>query len=227
MNRFRQGANPEEDFKKWLNYVSGAYFLANGNHVISRDYMSVKLWDIRHSTGMHHSKPVYSAQVTEYMEKNLTKLYEQDSLDDEFFLSLSPDSKHIVTGAYNKSAHVIDTNATTNQIVRCRFDAQTGSSAARLKVYNKEKRLSDPTALKNISSGTTTPVYNGTGANNREKPVAMDCRKQVTLGAWSPLLKATKSSPDTHTLVLAYRNCLYLYSGSTSNSNQKSRHPAD
>lgn len=176
------GVNPEEDFKKWLNYVSGAYFLANGTQIVSRDYMTIKLWDIRHATGAQNSRPVYSAQVTEYMEKNLTKLYEQDSLDDEFFLSLSPDSKHIVTGAYNKSAHVIDTNATTNQIVRCKFDASSGSNATRLKAYNKEKRLSEPTALQNGCSqkaNTGSVTFSGHGVNNqnREKAVAMDCRK--------------------------------------------------
>jgi hypothetical protein len=61
------------------------------------------------------------------MERNLSKLYEQDSLDDEFFLSLSPDCNHIVTGAYNKSAHVIDTAATSNSAVRCKYDAPNGS----------------------------------------------------------------------------------------------------
>lgn len=77
IHRFRNmGSNPEEDFKKWLNYVSGAYFLQNGYHIVSRDYLTVKLWDIRHATGVQSSKPVHSAQVTEYMEKNLAKLYE-------------------------------------------------------------------------------------------------------------------------------------------------------
>jgi hypothetical protein len=37
--------------------------------------MCVKLWDIRANANTA-SKPIYSAQVTDYMERNLSKLYE-------------------------------------------------------------------------------------------------------------------------------------------------------
>jgi len=53
------------------------------------------------------------------MEKNLAQLNREDALDDEFFMQLSPDGKYIATGAYNRSAHVIDTNATTNISIAC------------------------------------------------------------------------------------------------------------
>jgi len=59
-------------------------------------------------------KPIYSAQVTDYMEKNLANLMDSDSLDDQFFVDVSPDGKHMATGAYNKSGHVMDINATSN-----------------------------------------------------------------------------------------------------------------
>lgn len=120
------------NFSKWLNYVSDAQFLNDASQVVSRDYMCLKLWDLRGG-----AKPIYSAQVTDYMERNLSALYEQDSLDDEFFLSVSPDSKHFVTGGYNKSAHVIDSAATNNVVVPCNYHAKSGDSAGKLKVYNK------------------------------------------------------------------------------------------
>jgi len=53
------------------------------------------------------------------MERNLPQLSKEDALDDEFFISLSPDGKYIATGAPNRSAHVIDTNATTNISIAC------------------------------------------------------------------------------------------------------------
>lgn len=170
-------------YRRWLNYISGAYLLGDGHSLISRDYLTVKLWDMRAGGivpglldyGSKNIKPVYSAQVTEYMDRNVKKLYEYDSLDDEFFVSLSPDSRHMVTGAYNKSAHVIDTAATVNQAVRCKFDSVPGQAAARLKAYNKDKRIVNGTV-----EGTRAT---GSGA----KEVQMDCRKQVTLGCWAPL----------------------------------------
>jgi uncharacterized protein YuzE len=64
--------------------------------------------------------------VTEYAEKNLVNLMDSESLDDRFFLEVSPDGKHMATGAYNKSAHVIDINATTNSSIVCKFDQSRG-----------------------------------------------------------------------------------------------------
>jgi len=115
-----------------------------------------------------------------------------------------------VTGAYNKSAHVIDTAATSNSVVRCKYDATYNSQAGKLKVYNKEKKL--VVASKNGPSGSHND-------SKLHKEVPMDCRKQVTLGCWAPLSAPTKTNTNTHTMALAYRNCIYLYSGSaTSNS---------
>lgn len=118
--------------------MSSALFLNDANLVVSRDYLSVKLWDLRSPANF---KPLFSAQVTDYMEKNLSSLYEQDSLDDEFFLDVSPDGKHMVTGGYNKSAHVIDTNATSNTVVQCKFSEKRGSNAGKLKVYSKQTQI--------------------------------------------------------------------------------------
>ena len=53
-------------------------------------------------------KPIYSAQVTDYTERNLVRLYENENLNDSFFASVTSDGKHIATGAYNKSGHVMD-----------------------------------------------------------------------------------------------------------------------
>lgn len=76
------------------------------------------------------------------MERNLTNLHDTDSLEDEFFLDVSPDGKHLATGGYNKTGHVLDINATSNTHVPCVFN-QPGTSwkrdapAGKLKVYNK------------------------------------------------------------------------------------------
>ena len=58
--------------------------MPNSDHfVLSRDYLSAKLWDMRKGTsntssssGMivdsaNTTKPIYSAQVTDYLERNL------------------------------------------------------------------------------------------------------------------------------------------------------------
>ena len=62
-------------FNKWTNSVSDARFIEGNYQVVSRDFLNVKLWDLRAtSTAGGCSKPIYSAQVTDYMERNLTSL---------------------------------------------------------------------------------------------------------------------------------------------------------
>jgi len=70
--------------------------------VISREYMNVKQWDLR------TTKAVHSTEVSDAQTQNLQQLQKNDALDDEFFLSLSQDGKHMVTGGYDRSAHLID-----------------------------------------------------------------------------------------------------------------------
>ena len=74
-------------FSKWTNSVAQARFVPNSNFLVSRDYLSVKLWDMRAASSdiLHPGsscKPIYSSQVTDYVERNLGTLLENDSLED-------------------------------------------------------------------------------------------------------------------------------------------------
>lgn len=55
------------------------------------------------------------------MSSSLVNLFDNDCLEDQFFVDVSPDGKHIATGAYNKSGHVMDVNFTENRAINCRF----------------------------------------------------------------------------------------------------------
>lgn len=101
------------------------------------------------------------------MERSLGTLLENDSLDDQFFLDISPDGKHMATGGYNRSGHVLDINATTNTVVNTVFGAERDSQAGKLRVYGKAKRLVNA----NPSVGIETKV---------------DLKKRVNLGCWAP-----------------------------------------
>ena len=131
-------------FCHWVDSVSDAKFVPNSNCIVSRDYMTVKLWDLRYGGNSSKSKPIYSAQVTDYMERNLPALHEMENLEDMFFLDVSPDGKHIATGGYNRSGHVMDLNATTNTTLSCTFRADRDAVAGKLKVYGKNKKFTSP-----------------------------------------------------------------------------------
>ena len=138
MSNYKQALTSRPNiFDKQLASVKNAMFVPTQSStaphmIISRDYLNVKLWDLRMATGNstqeflinepRAGKPIYSAQVTDYVERNLVRLYENENLNDSFFANVTPDGKHIATGAYNKSGHIIDINANTNTSITCNFD---------------------------------------------------------------------------------------------------------
>jgi len=62
-------------------------------------------------------KPAKSVNVSDFVEKDLCKLYEDDSIYDKFFFDVSPDNKSFVSGNYNKQAHVIDISGIGNTTI--------------------------------------------------------------------------------------------------------------
>ena len=105
-------------FSDLINSLSyGKFFKNMPNIVATRDYLSVKLWDIR-NPGTHLS----NIAVCDYLEKNLCNLYEEDSIYDKFFLDVSPCNNYVMTGAYNKNGHIIDINAGSNVTVHANFN---------------------------------------------------------------------------------------------------------
>ncbi len=98
-------------FSDLINSFSSVKFMRNFDMVVaSRDYLTTKIWDLRKNPG----GMVQQYHVADYLEKNLCNLYEDDSIYDKFFLDISPDSKYMVTGAYNKSGHILDIAGTYN-----------------------------------------------------------------------------------------------------------------
>lgn len=75
------------------------------------------------------------------MEKNLVNLYEEDSIYDKFFLDVSPCSSYLLTGAYNKSAHVIDTSGANNNTLEAKFEMVRGKAGGKNRKYQANKRL--------------------------------------------------------------------------------------
>lgn len=104
-----------------------------------------------------------TCQVTDYLEKNLVNLYEDDQIYDKFFLDVSPHSNYIVTGGYNKCGHIIDMNAGSNVTLQANFDLKKGKVVGQARKYNQHKKLAP-------LEGQTTN----------------DFKKKVLAGCWHP-----------------------------------------
>lgn len=66
-------------FSEIISSISDVRFSNNGRYMISRDYLSVKVWDLNMD-----SKPVECYNVHEYLRSKLCSLYENDCIFDKF-----------------------------------------------------------------------------------------------------------------------------------------------
>jgi serine/threonine-protein phosphatase 2A regulatory subunit B len=106
-------------FSDLVNSISEGKFLTEVDYgIATRDYLGVKLWDLRATS----KTPERSYHVCDFVEKNLCQLYEDDSIYDKFFLDISPDNKYLATGNYNKNAHVIDIAGSQNNTLTANLD---------------------------------------------------------------------------------------------------------
>ncbi|XP_042474701.1 serine/threonine protein phosphatase 2A 55 kDa regulatory subunit B beta isoform-like isoform X1 [Zingiber officinale] len=83
-------------FTEIIASISDIKFANDGRHILSRDYMTLKLWDINMD-----SAPVATFDVHEYLRPRLCDLYENDSIFDKFECCLSGDGLRVATGSYS------------------------------------------------------------------------------------------------------------------------------
>ena len=111
-------------FTDIINSISRAKFSPiNDNFIFSRDYIGVQIWDIRNT-----KQPCKTFNVTDYLEKKLCEVYESETIFDKFDLQISPDSRLVLTGAYNSNFHVIDLESQTNTTVDAKFMDKRGKN---------------------------------------------------------------------------------------------------
>eukprot|EP00981_Chlorochromonas_danica_P001237 scaffold268_cov210-Ochromonas_danica.AAC.32 len=80
---------------------SASNYSADGRYIVSRDYLTVKIWDIN-----MESRPVKSIPLHDYLRPMLYDLYTSDIIFDKFEVCCSPDGKCVATGSYSNQLKV-------------------------------------------------------------------------------------------------------------------------
>ncbi|XP_071703773.1 serine/threonine protein phosphatase 2A 55 kDa regulatory subunit B beta isoform-like [Rutidosis leptorrhynchoides] len=88
-------------FTDIISSISDIKFAKGGRYILSRDYMTLKLWDINMGSG-----PVATFQVHEHLRPKLCDLYENDAIFDKFECCLSGDGQRVATGSYSNMFRV-------------------------------------------------------------------------------------------------------------------------
>lgn len=173
-------------FTEIIASISDIKFAKDGRHILSRDYMTLKLWDVNMDSG-----PVATFQVHEYLRPRLCDLYENDSIFDKFECCLSGDGLRVATGSYSNLFRVFgcsegSTEATT---------LEASKNPMRRQVQNPSRPRSLGTLPRVLRRGADN---SGADANGN----TFDFTTKLLHLAWHPTENA---------LACAASNSLYMY----------------
>nr|CAB3477526.1 unnamed protein product [Digitaria exilis] len=188
-NSFEQHEAPgsRSFFTEIIASISDIKFSKDGRHILSRDYMTLKLWDVKMNSG-----PVATFQVHEYLRPKLCDLYENDSIFDKFECCQSGDGLRVATGSYSNIFRV--------------FSCGNGSNEATTLEATRNptrKQLQNPTrAARSLSTLTRAVRRGGESTGIDANGNSYDLNTKLLHLAWHP---------SENLIACAAANSLYMY----------------
>jgi len=169
-------------FSEIISSISDVKFSHDGRYILSRDYLSLKIWDVN-----MESRPVKTIPIHDHLRGKLCDLYENDCIFDKYECVWGGDDKHVLTGSYHNYFRIYDTD-TLNDVV-----LQADKSAF------KAKKIGGPLPGK-------TGAKNGVKQNGLRDAMqleTLDFNKKILHASWHP---------KENTIAIAATNNLFLYS---------------
>ncbi|KAI7485487.1 Protein phosphatase PP2A regulatory subunit [Hortaea werneckii] len=98
--QFEQEEDPSSRsfFSEIISSISDVRFSPDGRYILSRDYLTVKIWDVN-----MEKQPVKTIPIHEHLRPRLCDTYENDSIFDKFEVTFSGDARNVMTGSYNNN----------------------------------------------------------------------------------------------------------------------------
>ncbi|XP_047334407.1 serine/threonine protein phosphatase 2A 55 kDa regulatory subunit B beta isoform-like [Impatiens glandulifera] len=176
-------------FTEIIASISDIKFSKDGRYILSRDYMTLKLWDINKAAG-----PVSTFQVHEYLRPKLCDLYENDSIFDKFECCLSGDGLRVATGSYSNLFRVFGS-----------MNGSTESTTLEASKNPMRRQNQPPPSRPSRSISSLTRVVRRGGENNQGADAngnSFDFTTKLLHMAWHPTENA---------IACAAANSLYMY----------------
>ncbi|KAL0319353.1 UNVERIFIED_CONTAM: Serine/threonine protein phosphatase 2A regulatory subunit B beta isoform [Sesamum angustifolium] len=172
-------------FTEIIASISDIKFAKDGRHILSRDYMTLKLWDINMDSG-----PVATFQVHEYLRPKLCDLYENDSIFDKFECCLSGDGLRVATAILFRVFGCApgSTEATT-------LEASKNPMRRQVQTPSRPSRSLSSSITRVVRRGAESP---GVDANGN----SFDFTTKLLHLAWHP---------SENSIACAAANSLYMY----------------
>lgn len=110
-DKYAQVFEEEEDpadrsfFSEIISSISDIRFSNDGRYILSRDYLSLRIWDVNMP-----NRPVKTINVHEHLRSKLCDLYENDCIFDKFECMFNGDGSQILAGSYSNIINIYDVN---------------------------------------------------------------------------------------------------------------------
>ncbi|MBZ3878077.1 Serine/threonine-protein phosphatase 2A 55 kDa regulatory subunit B beta isoform [Sciurus carolinensis] len=106
-NVFEEPEDPSNRsfFSEIISSISDVKFSHSGRYIMTRDYLTVKVWDLN-----MENRPIETYQVHDYLRSKLCSLYENDCIFDKFECVWNGSDSVIMTGSYNNFFRMFDRN---------------------------------------------------------------------------------------------------------------------
>ncbi|KAK7061031.1 protein phosphatase 2A regulatory subunit cdc55 [Paramarasmius palmivorus] len=169
-------------FSEIISSISDVKFSHDGRYILSRDYLSLKIWDIN-----MESRPLKTIPIHDHLRGKLCDLYENDCIFDKFECVWSGDDKHVLTGSYHNYFRIYDVDTLDDVVL------QADKSAFKI------KKIGGPGAQKMGAKNGARP----NGLRDMMSLDTLDFNKKILHASWHP---------RENTIAIAATNNLFLYS---------------
>ncbi|KAK2740748.1 protein phosphatase 2A regulatory subunit cdc55 [Myotisia sp. PD_48] len=192
-----EDASSRSFFSEIISSISDVRFSHDGRYILSRDYLTVKIWDVN-----MERTPIKTIPIHEHLRPRLCDTYENDSIFDKFEVVFSGDAKNVMTGSYNNNFMIYPSDPNQETEVVLQAD----------KTAFKAKKVGVPTPINSASStnsgrksGSRSGSPAGAGGRMRKETDAdqIDFNKKILHMSWHPF---------EDSIAIAATNNLFVFS---------------
>ncbi|CAD6505715.1 BgTH12-01202 [Blumeria graminis f. sp. triticale] len=188
-------------FSEIITSISDVRFSHDGRYILSRDYLTVKIWDVN-----MERQPIKTIPIHEHLRPRLCDTYENDSIFDKFEVVFSGDDKNVMTGSYDNNFMIYPTDPEKKVETVLHAD----KSAFKAKKVGKPT-TNNPTSNAMIMNGgrrggTRGDVLAGGNGGRMKKetdPEQIDFSKKILHMSWHPF---------EDSIAIAATNNLFVFS---------------
>ncbi|EDO14533.1 hypothetical protein Kpol_246p2 [Vanderwaltozyma polyspora DSM 70294] len=216
--------NSHNFFTEITSSISDVKFSPNGRYIASRDYLTVKIWDVNMD-----NKPLKTINIHEQLKERLSDTYENDAIFDKFEVEFSGDSSSIMTGSYNNNfmiyPNVINSNENDQtSIVKTFNENDVGSNSRNLsgkkKTNRNSTRSNDSDIVMENEDGIGEIVLQADKSTFKNKRIGSTAQRSARIKDWGDDIDFKKSilhfswHPRENSIALAATNNLFIFSAS-------------